>query len=105
MDADWLWGDSCQPAECQLKNLFMSNFKITTGSDKPGPTPPTPVDDCTDCQYGDACATKSSDECDGSCDCLWSWPGSESWDGPDAHCRCKKDDPPVPPTPTGCDNC
>jgi len=87
---NWLWGDRCQATECHSKNFYLYNMRVVTGSDKPGPTPPEPVDDCPNCQYGGECATKSDDECDGSCDCHWSWPASESWDGKDAKCRCKK---------------
>jgi len=87
-DNNWLWGDRCQAAKCESKNFYMYNIKVTTGSDEPGPEPPKPVDDCTNCQYGGECATKYDDDCNG-CECHWSWPGNESWDGPDAKCRCK----------------
>lgn len=86
---NWLWGDRCQAAECTSKNLYIKNINITTGSDKPGPTPPGPKpSDCDNCQYGGECATRNDDECV-DCDCHWSWPSSESYDGPDAKCRCK----------------
>merc|ERR1712151_875502 len=96
---NWLWGDRCQATECGLKNFYMTNIKITTGNNKPGPDPPKPVD-CEDCQFGNECSSKSDDFCDGSCDCRWSWPASESASGKDAACRCKKD-----PKPDACVEC
>jgi len=73
-DANWLWKDSCY-GSCGNPTLTFKNIAVTTsGSIPPGPKPgPT----CEDCQYGDACATKSADDCDGSCDCVWSWPGND----------------------------
>jgi hypothetical protein len=91
---NWLWGDRCQASSCNSHNLYFKNMKVVTGGDSPQPpTPPSPSGDYV---YGDACANKSSDDCDGSCDCFWSWPSSESWDGPDAHCRCKAAPGPTP---------
>lgn len=47
--------------------------------------------------YGDSCPTKTDGNCNGSCDCRFSWPTNvESrapWKSSQAKCRCKKDLP------------
>jgi hypothetical protein len=47
--------------------------------------------------YGDSCPTKTEGNCNGSCDCRFSWPTNvESrapWKSSQAKCRCKKDLP------------
>ena len=82
-DATWLWKDSCG-GSCGNPTLAYKNISITTG----GSTPVPPIHDYT---YGDACASKSDDYCDGSCDCRWSWPTNDplTWKSKDAACRCK----------------
>ena len=85
-DASWLWKDACG-GSCGSPTLVYKNISITTGKPGPGPTPPTPGN----WTYGDACASKDNDYCDGSCDCRWSWPTSDpaQWASKDAACRCK----------------
>ena len=90
-DMSWLDKDSCY-GSCDMPDLVFTNIEIkTSGATPPTPTPTPKPDDCNDCQYGDPCATKSDDECDGSCDCRWSWPGDDpaKWASDNAHCRCK----------------
>lgn len=89
-DASWLWKDACY-GTCGSPNLTFQNIAVTTGGSGPSPPYVPPVPPTGDFTYGDACGTKSDDECDGSCNCLWSWPSSDpaQWDSPDAHCRCK----------------
>lgn len=82
---NWLWGDRCQAQQCNSQNLAFKNIRITTGGSPQPPTPPSPSGDYV---YGDSCSTPYDDDCNG-CDCHWSWPSNESWDGPDAKCRCK----------------
>lgn len=81
---NWLWGNKCGGSCFGSAYLSFSNIKFTTGGD----VPPPPVDKY---DYGDACASKSDDFCDGSCDCRWSWPINDpaKWASKDAHCRCK----------------
>jgi len=84
---NWLWGDRCQAQECTMQQAVYHNLTIKTGSGTPHPpTPPTPSQDYT---YGDSCGSQADDECNGHCDCRWSWPSSQDWSSPDAHCRCK----------------
>ena len=44
--------------------------------------------------YGDSCPLNTDGNCNGSCDCRWSWPSNElgraPWTSPEAKCRCKK---------------
>jgi hypothetical protein len=83
---NWLWKDRCQAGDCTSQQLTFKNINIVTGSDIPvPPVPPTP----SDYVYGNECGSKWADDCDGSCDCYWSWPSNEDWSGPDAKCRCK----------------
>jgi cellulose 1,4-beta-cellobiosidase len=72
-------------------NVTFSSIRIgdigsTMGGDTPGPSP-TPSGDY---KYGDACSTRSDDDCDGSCECDWSWPADDpdQWNSKDAKCRC-----------------
>ena len=83
-DDSWLWGDKCWGSCPGNPFLTINNFVFTTGGVSPDP----PIHDYT---YGDACASKSDDYCDGSCDCRWSWPTDDpaQWASPDAACRCK----------------
>ena len=78
----WLQHGACQGSGDCNHNLHFSNIKIVQGS---GPPPPPPGN----WEFGDACASKSDDFCDGSCDCRWSWPKGSSWNDPNAACRCK----------------
>lgn len=72
----WLWGNRCSAQACSGKDLNFTNIKIKTGGSSPGPTPgPTPTP--SDYTFGNACASKWADECNGSCDCRWSWPSSD----------------------------
>ena len=64
----WLQHGACWGSCDQGHNLHFSNISFTTGS---GPPPPPPPGNWV---FGDACASKSDDYCDGSCDCRWSWP-------------------------------
>ena len=86
-DATWLWKDSCGGSCSSDPKLYFTNMKVgTTGATcGSGPSPSGDYD------YGDACATKGDDFCDGSCDCRWSWPKSDpaKWSSKDAACRCK----------------
>jgi hypothetical protein len=45
--------------------------------------------------YGDSCLTKTEGNCNGSCDCRFSWPNNVKsrapWKSSQAKCRCKKD--------------
>jgi hypothetical protein len=47
--------------------------------------------------YGDSCLTKTDGNCNGSCDCRFSWPTNVKsrapWKSSQAKCRCKKDLP------------
>jgi hypothetical protein len=47
--------------------------------------------------YGDSCLTKTEGNCNGSCDCRFSWPtnvkSQAPWKSSQAKCRCKKDLP------------
>jgi hypothetical protein len=83
----WLWGDRCQAGECNATGLTFNNLVVKTGGDSPTPphppTPPTPGN----YNYGGECGTPYDDDCNG-CNCHWSWPTNESWDGADAKCRC-----------------
>ena len=79
----WLQHGACGGQCDNNPHLAFSNLTFTTGHD--GPHPPHPGN----WVYGDACASKSDDFCDGSCDCRWSWPKGSSWDDPQAACRCK----------------
>jgi hypothetical protein len=81
---NWLWGDRCQAQTCNNTRLTFTNISIKTGGDAPGPDPKP-----DNYIYGDSCASSWDDDCNGSCDCRWSWPSNEDWSGPDAHCRCK----------------
>ena len=88
--ASWLWKDSCY-GSCGEPTLVYKNIEIKTSGAQPGPGPEPSPDTCGDnCQYGDPCSSKSDDECDGSCDCRWSWPGDDpaKWDSSNAKCRC-----------------
>lgn len=83
----WLWGDRCQASQCNSRELTFKNIKIKTGS--AGPTPgPTPTP--SNYTYGDACATRYDDYCNG-CACYWSWPSDDpaKWASSNAACRCK----------------
>ena len=86
-DASWLWKDACG-GSCGSPTLVYKNISITTGTPSPGPGPGPKPGNWT---YGDACASKDNDYCDGSCDCRWSWPTSDpaQWASKDAACRCK----------------
>ena len=77
----WLQHGACSGTCDNKPNLAFSNLSFTSGGSGPSPG--------GDYEYGDACASKSDDYCDGSCDCRWSWPSGSSWDDPNAACRCK----------------
>jgi len=81
---NWLWGDRCQASNCNSHNLYFRNINIKTGGSSPNPpNPPTPGN----YSFGDSCATPYDDDCNG-CNCHWSWPSNESWNSPNAKCRC-----------------
>ena len=40
--------------------------------------------------WGDSCQSNTEGNCNGQCDCRWSWPSNTSWESPDSKCRCKK---------------
>ena len=79
----WLQHGACGGRCDNNPHLAFSNLEFHTGSDAgcggPGPG---------DWVFGDACASKSDDYCDGSCDCRWSWPRGGTWSDPNAACRC-----------------
>ena len=86
----WLWKNRCSAGGCNGSDIYFKNLVIKTGGSTPGPSPgPTPTPG--NYTYGDACASKSADECNGSCDCRWSWPSDDpaKWSSRNAHCRCK----------------
>ena len=78
---NWLWKKRCQAQSCNSADLNFNNFWITTG-DKTYSGP---------LKFGNACATKWDGECNGSCDCRWSWPTTDpaAWDSRKADCRCQ----------------
>jgi hypothetical protein len=81
---NWLWKDRCTASACNASQILWSNISIKTGSVGPSPSP-TPITYI----YGNACASMSDGQCNGYCNCCWSWPSNEDWSGPDAACRCK----------------
>merc|ERR1719498_754374 len=84
----WLWGDRCQAGSCNAHNIYFKNIHIKTGGSTPNPpNPPTPPSP-GNYVYGDNCATRYDDDCNG-CDCHCSWPQGENWDSANAKCRCK----------------
>ena len=85
-DDDWLWGNTCSGSCSGNPFLSINNFVFTTGS--ADPPKPDPSGNYT---YGEPCGTKSDGQCDGSCDCRWSWPSDDpaQWASQDADCRCK----------------
>ena len=40
--------------------------------------------------WGDSCHSNTEGNCNGQCDCRWSWPSNTLWESPDSKCRCKK---------------
>ena len=84
----WLWADRCKASACNSSDLYFKNLVIKTGGSSPSPGPsPTP----SNYTYGDVCAKKTDGDCNGSCDCRWSWPSNDpaKWSSSDAKCRCK----------------
>lgn len=74
----WLWGNRCSAQSCSGQPLNFTNIKIKTGGSTPGPTPgPTPTPTPSDYTFGNACGSKWADECNGSCNCKWSWPSND----------------------------
>ena len=91
-DIPWLQHDACSGSCDNLPDLVFANLTFNSEGYTPTPSPPGPIPTPTPPSkwaFGDACADKSADDCDGTCDCRWSWPRDSSWDDPDAHCRCK----------------
>lgn len=90
---NWLWKDRCQAGGCNGSDLYFKNLKIRTGGSEPGPSPgPGPDPTPSEYTYGDACKSAWDDQCNGSCDCRWSWPSNDpaTWSSSNAHCRCKQ---------------
>jgi len=71
----WLWKNRCQASSCNGSDLNFYNIVIKTGGSSPTPPGPTPTPSVY--TYGDACGSKWAGECDGKCDCRWSWPSDD----------------------------
>jgi len=92
---NWLTKDRCSGV-CNVGAVeTIKNISIKLGSSKPVPPHPHPVNpyDPSKFQFGNSCASSHDDDCGSeSCPstdhCRWSWPWGESYDGPNAHCRC-----------------
>ena len=89
---NWLTKDRCSGVCNVHAQETIKNIKITEGTIKP--SGPSPSDyDPSKYQFGQSCAHATDDLCGSqSCPsishCRWSWPWGESFDGPNAHCRC-----------------
>jgi len=68
---------------CLESDTGSSSYNDCYASCIGGVTPPSNV------VWGKDCANKDDGVCGENCgQCTWSWPSNESWDGPDAKCRC-----------------
>jgi len=89
---NWLTKDRCSGVCNVAPTETIKNISIKLGHGHPsggggGGYDPSKF------QFGNSCATAGDDDCASeSCPsvdhCKWSWPWGESYDGPNAHCRC-----------------
>lgn len=94
-DDSWLRKDRCSGGCPGGSVETISNITVQTGTVKPsscGGGPPGPYDP-SKYQFGNGCAHATDGQCGAegcpSTDhCKWSWPWGESYDGPNADCRC-----------------
>ena len=88
----WLTKDRCDGVCNVHATETIKNIKITEGTLKPSDKPSGDYDP-SKYQFGNSCAHAGDDDCGSqSCPsishCRWSWPWGESFDGPNARCRC-----------------
>ena len=89
-ETTWLWGDACSGTCTNDPLLSIYNMEFFTGSETANPNTTSSGSEVIVYDYGDSCASSWADECDGKCECSWSWPQYDpaGWNSVDAACRC-----------------